>query len=164
MTRTEPITQARVEAIAASALCLLGWLLGAILRLNPAGRSARLAHWLERAERGVEHILFLKALARYGPPPQRRRHPRSAPPGFRRVGRSTNGFFRSARIRARKANAFMRVLALIDALARPERAVAYFLKQICKGLRLSALVAIAPPAFTFCSTASAIDGDFRDSS
>ncbi len=123
-----------------------GWLLGIILRIGATGRGARLKHMLSRAERGVECILFLKAVALYGPPPQRRRHPRSAPHGFRRVVRKSGSFFHSVNIRARKAKALDRVLALIDALTRPERAVAYFLKQICKGLRLSGLVPVAPPA------------------
>ncbi|MGQ0532251.1 MAG: hypothetical protein ACT4OF_06115 [Caulobacteraceae bacterium] len=140
------ITASRVEAYVASALRLLGWLLGVILRLNPAGRSVRLRHLLSRAERAVECILFLRAVALYGPPPQRKRHPRSAPNGFRRVASNRGSFFSSVKIRARKAGALARVIALIDALTRPERAVAYFLKQICKGLRLSRLIVVAPPA------------------
>jgi hypothetical protein len=44
-------------------------------------------------------------------------------------------------------------MALIDALAHPQSAVAYFLKQICAGLRGSALVAVAPPAHALESIA-----------
>jgi hypothetical protein len=35
---------------------------------------------------------------------------------------------------------------LIDALARPERAVAYYFKRICKGLHRSRLTPVAPAA------------------
>jgi hypothetical protein len=35
---------------------------------------------------------------------------------------------------------------LISALARPERAVAHFLKRLCRGLFLSRLIAAAPAA------------------
>ncbi len=132
MAQVQPlITARRVEAYAASAYRLLCWLLGVILRLNPAGRSVRLKHMLSRAELAVECILFLKAVAAYGPPPQRKHQPPSAPRGFRRIKHHRAPlFFRGAKIRARKAGAFARVIALIDALARPGRAVAYFLKQI----------------------------------
>jgi hypothetical protein len=140
------ITQTRVEAYAAAAPRLLGWLLGAILRLGLTGRSLRLQHMLCRAERAVESILFLQAVASYGPPPRVRHAPRAAPPGFRRVvGKRLALFFKRARVRSRGANALSRVLALIDALACPARAVAYFLKQLRKGLRLGRLVAAAPP-------------------
>ena len=150
MTQAQPIvTAASVEAYAASALRLLGWLLGAILRLAPAGRSVRLKALLSRAERAVESILLLEAVARCGLPPQRRRHPRFAANGFRYIeGRRLRLFFRGARVRARKAGPLARVLALIEALARPERAVAYFFKHLCKGLRLARLAPVAPPART----------------
>ena len=147
MTHAQPIiTASRVEAYVASALRLLGWLLGVILRIGARGRSVRLKHLLSRAELAVECIIFLKAVALYGPPPQRRRYPRSTPRGFRRAASSQRSFFRSVKIRARKSAPLARILALLDALAHPERAVAYFLKQICKGLRLSRLIPVAPSA------------------
>lgn len=142
------ITASRVEAYFASALRLLGWLLGAVLRGGWRGSGARLKHVLSRAELAVECILFLKAVTLYGPPPRGRApHPRSTPPGFRRVSTPPRRFFKRANIRAgRKAGALARVLALLDALTRPQRAVAYFFKRICKGLRLSRLVLAAPSA------------------
>jgi hypothetical protein len=165
MTHAQPIiTASRVEAYVASALRLLGWLLGVILRIGASGRGARLKHVLSRAERAVECILFLKAVALYGPPPQRRRHPRAAPHGFRRIVRKGGSFFRSVKIRAHKAGALTRVLALIDALTRPARAVAYFLKQICKGLRLAGLLPVAPPADAFAEGASFAVRPFADTS
>ncbi len=147
MTQAQPIiTASRVEAYVASALRLLGWLLGAILRIGARGRSVRLKRLLSRAELAVECILFLKAVALYGPPPQRRRHPRSTPRGFRRTTSDRRSFFRSVKIRACRSAPLARILALIDALTRPERAVAYFLRQICRGLRLSRLIPVAPSA------------------
>lgn len=141
------ITEHRAGAYVASALRLLSWLLNAILRAGLTGRSMRLQRLLNRAESAVEQTLFLKAVARYGPRPKLRHHPRAAPPpGIRRVARDGRSFFRSVKIRARTGSPLMRVLALIDALTRPERAIAYFLKQMRKGLRLSGLVVAAPPA------------------
>lgn len=140
------ITIASVEAYAASALRMLGWLLNVILRLNLQGRSVRLAHMLSRAEHAVECILFLKAVTLYGPPPRRSRHQRSTPPGFRRAKSNHRLFFKGAAIRAGKAaGALSRVIYLIDAIARPERAVAHFLKQLRQGLTLSRIVPSAPP-------------------
>jgi hypothetical protein len=141
-----PLNQTRVEAYVASALRFLGWLLGVILRLGATGRGAKLKHMLSRAERAVECILFLQAVVRFGPPPRPLRRARSTPRGFRRAsGQRFSLFFKGAKVRARKARALHRVLALFDALARPERAIAYFFKRICSGLRLSHLVAVAPP-------------------
>ncbi len=144
------ITESRVEAYVTSALRVLAWLTGVILRLNGAGRSLSLRRALSLAERGVECALFLKAVALHGPPPQRRRpHPRSTPKGFRLAASYSGSFFRSANIRARKAGPLARVLALVEALTKPERAVAYFFKQICKGLRRTRLVLVAPAAENF---------------
>jgi hypothetical protein len=54
--------------------------------------------------------------------------------------------FRGARIRARRANAVERVIALIEALMHPARAVAHFLKKIRNGLTASHLIPTAPPS------------------
>jgi len=165
VTQSKPlITTARVEAYAASALRLLCWLFGVLLRLGSSGRSARLKDLLSHAEGAVECILFLKAVALYGPPPQRRPHPRSAPPGFRRRTKNSRRFFKSAKIRARKAGPIARVIALLDALAHPEAAVGYFFKQICKGLRLSRLVAVAPPTLELASALLPPSAAFCDTS
>ncbi len=165
VTQSKPlITTARVEAYAASALRLLCWLFGALLRLGPSGRSASLKHLLSHTEGAVECILFLKAVALYGPPPQRGPHPRSMPRGFRRRTKNSRRFFKSAKIRARKAGPIARVIALFDALARPETAVGYFFKQICKGLRLSGLVAVAPPTLGIVCAPPAAAAAFCDTS
>jgi hypothetical protein len=149
MTQVQPIiTASRVEAYVASAWRVLGWLLRAVWRGGWKGCGARLKLALSRAELGVECLLFLQAVVLYGPPPPLRRpHPRSTPPGFRRVSTSQRLFFKRANIRAGKnAGALARVLALLNALAHPERAVAHFLKRIRKGSRLSRLVPVAPRA------------------
>lgn len=141
------ITQARVEAYFASAWRLLGWLLTAVLRGGWTGRGKRLKLLLSRAELAVEGILFLKAVSLYGPPPPPRKpHPRPTPPGFRRAFARGQLFYKSANIRAgKKAGALARVLALIEALAHSDRAVAHFFKRLCNGLRPAALVPVAPP-------------------
>jgi hypothetical protein len=146
MTQAQPIiTQARVEAYIASALRLLCWFAGHILRAGWRGRGSRLKRALNLLERAVECILYLQAIARYGPPPKQRRIPRAAPPGFRRVqNRRRALFFKGAKVRARKAHPLARVIALLEALTSPERAVAYFFKRLCNGLRLARLVATTP--------------------
>lgn len=148
MPQAQPIiTTVRVEAFIASAFRLLFWLMGAVMRRAPSDPPARLKTLLSFAEATVERLLFLKAVTLYGPLPQHKTHPTSTAPGFRRVRiRRARLFFRGAKIRARCASALCRVLALIDALTRPHRAVAYFLKQICNGLALTHHVAVAPPA------------------
>ncbi len=145
MTKCKPIAApSRVEAYVAAALCVLWWLAGAIMRGGFAGRSARLNRLLSRAESAVEYIVFLKAAAVRAPVMVRARTPRVAPPGFRRVeNRRLRLFFRNAGIRARRGNAFVRIAALIEALTRPECAVAYFTKRIINGLRVARLVLAA---------------------
>ncbi len=141
------ITQSRVEAFSASALRLVVWLFGAIVRFGWSDRGVRLREALNFAERLLERIIFIKAIAAHGPAPQRprTRRPRFAPPGFRRVATNQRFFYKGARIRARKAGALARVLALIEALTFPERAMRHFLRKIKKGLRLSRIVLVAPP-------------------
>jgi hypothetical protein len=165
MTPAKPIiTPDRAEACIASALRVLIWLLGLILRIGAQGRSARLTQILSRAELGVECTLFVKAMAMLGPVSPRRRHPRTVPAGFRRVGGDRRLFFKRARIRApRKAGPLARVLALFDAMARPERALAYFLKRLARGLYLTRLVAASPPADASRSLA-ALEPVFADTS
>jgi hypothetical protein len=143
-----PLTRQRIDAFHASALRWLGRLMRLILTLGTPGRGQRLRRFLTRIELEVECILFCEALLRYGPPPQRRRHPRPPPIGFRRTRHHRLAlFFKRAGVRARKQHALARVLRLFDVLAQPERFIAYFLKRLCKGLRMSALVASAPPAY-----------------
>jgi hypothetical protein len=140
------VTQIRVDAFAAAALRLLAWLLGAFLRFGLTGRRKRLNRVLNHAERAVERILFLHAVARSGPLKKKLRIPRSTPRGFRSGRTRYRLFFKSVCIRARGAGAFTRVMALIKALRRPERAIAHFLKRIRKGVRGPALVVAAPLA------------------
>jgi hypothetical protein len=140
------VTQTRVDAFAAAALRLLAWLLGALLRIGFTGRRKRLKRVLNHAERAVERILFLHAVARHGPLKKKPRIPRSTPRGFRSGRTRYRLFFRSVRIRGRNAGALTRVMALIEALRRPERAIAHFLKRIRKGVRGPRLVIAAPPA------------------
>lgn len=140
-----PITQTRVEAFTASALGFLSRLFWDVLRLGLTGRSARLRRLLSEAEHAVERILFLHAVVRYGPLPAKRQRHAFAPRGFQIAHSRGTLFFKRSAVRARKAGACARVLALITALLRPERAIAYFYKRICNGLRARRLIAVAPP-------------------
>jgi hypothetical protein len=149
-----PLTQDLLEALAASAVAWAVRLLGAVLHPNAARRRKRLAAFVARVERFVEHIIFLQAVRQAGPPPKRRHAPRSTPPGFRRVRRRPTLFWKIARIRAdRHMSLVDRLARLLGVLARPERFIARFLKHLCKGLRLSRLVPIAPPAAALASNA-----------
>ena len=140
------ITSASVEVFFTSALRLLNQLLGAVLHFGWRGRSTRLKRILSRAERSVECLLFLKAVSLYGPLPRKRTTPRIAPRGFRRTSGRGRLFFRSARIRAKRASALERVIALIIALLDPERAVRHFLKRLANGLSFTRLVTTTPPS------------------
>lgn len=122
------------------------WVFGVIVRLGLTGRSKKLGDVLRHAERAVELSLFLNAVALIGPMQRKKHRHFAAPPGAR-IARSTGAlFYKRANIRARKANAIERIFALIDALQRPERAIAYFLKRIAKGLRSRRLTIAAPIA------------------
>jgi hypothetical protein len=140
------VTHVRVDAFAAAALRLLVWLLGALVRAGFGGRRRRFNRVLSTAERAVERILFLHAVARFGSPKKKLRIPFSTPPGFRAGRTRYRLFFKSVRIRARGAGALTRVMALIETLRRPERAIAHFLKRVRKGLRGPRLLIAAPPA------------------
>jgi hypothetical protein len=159
-----PLTRQRIDAFHASALRWLGWLMRLILTLGTPGRGKRIRRFLTRIELEVECILFCEALLRYGPPPRRKRHPRPAPTGYRRTRHHRLAlFFKRAGVRARGQNALARVLRLFEVLAKPERFVAYFLKRLAKGLRISALVAACPSAEALALGASA-PAAFADSS
>ena len=134
-------------------LRLLSEVFGSILRFGWQGRSVRLHRMLCRVERAVECLLFLKAVALHPTPARKRRAPRFAPRGFRRTTSRGRLFFRGAHIRAKKANALVRIMALIEALMHPARAVRHFLKKLRRGLRSGLLVPTAPPSETLMRAA-----------
>jgi hypothetical protein len=147
-----PLTQDLLDAFIASAVAWAVRLLGVVTRHGSQRRRRTLTAFVRRAERFVEHILFLKAVHAFGPPPPRRRAPRSTPPGFRRTQRRLTLFWKIARVRApRGASLIDRLTQLLHALANPAPYVARFTKQLCKGLRLSRLVPCAPPALTLAA-------------
>lgn len=158
------ITESRAEAFTASALGFVCWLFGVIVKLGLTGRSKKLRDVLRFAERAVEYTLFLHAVARFGPLPKRRHRPPSTPPGFRAAPPTLKLFYKRANIRARKASAIDRVFALIEALQNPERAIAYFLKRIVKGLRGWRLVIVAPVADALFSAFAPSPQEAHDSS
>jgi hypothetical protein len=159
-----PLTKDLIEAFAASAVAWAVRLLGAVLHPRAERRHGVLTRFVRRIERFVEHIIFLKAVDRAGPPPQRRHAPRSTPPGFRRVQRRLSLFWKIARIRApRGASLADRLARLLAVLARPGRYIARFLKELCKGLRLSRLIPLAPPEQTLAADAPRATA-FADSS
>jgi hypothetical protein len=149
------ITESRAEAFAASAWRFVCWLFGVIATLGLTGQSRKLRDILRFAERAVEDTLFLHAVARLRALPRKKRRPASAPPGFRIAPTTFKLFYKRANIRARKASAIDRILALMDALQNPERAIAYFLKRVAKGLRGRRLVIAAPFAEAVSSAAAA---------
>jgi hypothetical protein len=141
------LTETRVEAFTASALRFVCWVFGLIARHGFSGQSRKLRDMMRFAERAVEGTLFLHAVARFGPLPRRKPpRPPSATRGFRVALSRGQLFYKRANIRARKAHIIDRVFALLDALQNPERAIAYFLKRIRKGLRARRIVIAAPIA------------------
>ena len=145
-----PLSHDLLDAFTASALDWLGWLLGVILRFAAPSRSRSLKRWVERLEREVEAIIFLKAALRIGLPEGRRApaRPPGAPAGFRRLlfPYRRRLLFKSARICDRRLDLRRRVLAAIAALAHPERYIARFAARIARGLCASGLIAAAPAA------------------
>ncbi len=110
--RAPTVTSASVEVFFTSALRWLSEVFGLIVRFGWQGRSARLDRMLFRAERTVECLLFLKAVALHAPPAKKRNlAPRFAPRGFRRVTSRGRLLFRGARVRAKKASALDRAMA-----------------------------------------------------
>jgi hypothetical protein len=165
--RTRPsLSQARLEAYAASAVAWLVRLLGVLIDPSAPRRRRRLLDFVRRGERWVECIIFLQAVRAFGPPPQRRRAPpRAAPPGFRRKRRTPQRVWKLARIRAdRRASLVDRIAQLLTALANPAPYRARFTAQLCKGLRLSALVPYAPPPLSLAAAAPCAPVAFADSS
>lgn len=140
------LNETRAEAYTASALRFVCWLFGVLARWGFSGCSQKLRDTLRHAERAVEFTLFLHAVARLGPLPNRKPRPASAPRGFRVTTSRGQLLYKRANIRVRKASALDRIFALLDALQHPERAIAYFLKRIRKGLRSRHLVIAAPIA------------------
>jgi hypothetical protein len=144
------------EALAASALDWLGWLMGVILRFAAPQRSRKLLRLVQAWERNVEVTIFLMALERLRPPPRTRALPVNAAPGFRRsaVKRRRRLLFKHARIADRRLPLYQRVLRLVAALARPEPYVARFIARLRKRLRATTIVAAALPAQSCASLAS----------
>jgi hypothetical protein len=137
-----------VDAFAASALLWLAWLAAVCLKLGAPQRSRTLRRHVCALERAVEAIVLLMATLRLRPPPQRRRHPRSAPAGFHRrpFKRNCRLLMKHARICDRRLSLLQRVERLIEALADPERFIARFIARLRRGLIGSRLLIVAPAA------------------
>jgi hypothetical protein len=160
-------TQAELQALDASILRLLVWLVGVIARLGAPRRSKLLHRIVRLCERNTEAVVFDMAAARWAPPAFFRRAGRrkaSAPPGFRVKRIKGYGFFNHARVRlGAEAGFAARVLRLIDVLADPEPCLARALKVIAVGRTRTRLVAAAPPADPMRTPAFAATA-FADSS
>jgi hypothetical protein len=164
MTQALPLpTKPPIEALAASAVVWLVRLLGVLVAPGAERRRRGLRRFLDHIERAVECIIFLWAVERLGPRPRKRRRPRSVPPGFRRAMGSRRLFWKSARIRARGADALARVSRLLEVLARPAPYIARFLRRLLRGVAFSRLVPCAPPAHA-CASLARPDAAFADSS
>jgi hypothetical protein len=160
-----PLTKHLLQAFAAHAIAWAVRLLGVLFDPSAPRRQRRLVRFVRVLERFVEYILFLEAVHAFGPLPKRRARPLSAPPGFRRVGRRLTLFWKIARIRAaRRASLIDRVARLLSVLADPAPYIARFTKHLCKGLRLTRLVASAPTALAFASVNDASPVTYTDTS
>ena len=155
--------QHEIDAFVAPCFALIGWLFQLMLRLGAPRRSKRLRRAVEWAERCVQHLIFLQAFARLPLPALKTRHPLNTPLGFRRARRDRHLIFRYARVALREASFTQRIGRLIAVLANPERYIARFVALMTRGLRPGALIAVAPPAWSFAS-AAAPPPSFTDSS
>jgi hypothetical protein len=156
--------QIRPEALVASARLWLFRVAAALIEVFEGFLSGALKRELRRqiahAERGVEAIVFLLAMARIVKyvPPRGATRPATAPFGFRRVrtrGGEMRRFTHGAFSGARTGNLSQRVRRMLAVLANPARAIARMTKRIYRGLQRARLIAIAPPELTFASSASA---------
>ena len=157
-----PLTKVWIDALAASAVAWALRLLCVLFRPG-AERRARLLRFVQKLERHVENIIFLKAAMRMGPPPRRPPHPAPRTPGFRSRRGSVRRFFKSARIRARNATMVGRVARLIAALIDNEAYIAHYMRRMTRGLWFGGMVACAPPAILLAADAPRACA-FRDSS
>ena len=158
-----PLTKDLLEALAASAIAWAVRLLGVLTAPGAERRRRLMRRFLNHIERAVECIIFLKALARFGPVPRKSRRPRSLPPGFRRTMGSRRLFWKSAGIRARGAHALARVARLLEALANPEPYIARFMRRLTNGVNFFHLIPCAPPAAA-CASLARPDVRYADSS
>lgn len=149
----QPLAKDRIEALVASAVDWLVRLLGVLLSQRATRRRRLLHRLVQRAERGVEGILYLdahrhffEALGCTGPRPRATARPHSIAPGFRRTRGRMRLFFKSARIRLRKASLIARVTHLIEALIYRALYVMHFMVRMARGLCFSHIVPCAPPA------------------
>ena len=74
-----PLTKDLIDAFAASAVAWAVRLLSVLFAPSAARRQRLLRRFVNHLECCVEAIIFLKAVRRFGPPPQRR--PRRQPTG-----------------------------------------------------------------------------------
>jgi hypothetical protein len=149
-----PLTKDLIDAFAASAVAWAVRLLSVLFAPSAARRQRLLRRFVNHLERCVEAIIFLKAVRRFGPPPQRRpRRPRSTAPGFRRTRGGLHLFLKSARMRARNASLIERVARLLEALAHSGRYVAHYMKRLAAGLHFGGLIPCAPPVVALAADA-----------
>lgn len=138
------ISDQRLAQFRASAFAWMGWLLQIALCIGAFSKSRRLRRMVQRAERWVACYCFVLAVQGAASPRARRHHPRSAPPGFRRVRGNIRLLLKSARIHCRSGNLAARLASLSIALADPGPYVAHFAKRIAAGLIGAHLVAATP--------------------
>jgi hypothetical protein len=153
-----------IEAFAASAALWLMWLMSVVAALGAPRRSRRLHRFVQMCERGVESIILLTAMQRFGLLPRRRNTIPNVRPGFRRQRGAMRLFRKSARIRARgRATLYARIARLIEVMANPERYIAHFLRRLTRGLPGFRPLAAHPPAVA-CATLASPRAAFADSS
>jgi hypothetical protein len=163
-----PLTKDTIEAFAASAFALAVRLLLLLFSPRSARRARPLHLFVQRLERRVECIMFLKAALRtrlgeaeaslrrslVGPTSRRPRPRRdSLAPGFRRTRGSLRHLLKSARVRARNTTPIGRLFHLLAALADGEAYIAHFMARLARGLRFGGIVAVAPPGIAFAAEA-----------
>lgn len=174
MTNSAPsLTPSRIEALvrlAQGALMVAASMLLALAERANGRHRRPLKPFVTRLERTFWRWLFLSAVLRVPEPLRARsnRRPRSAPHGFARARVKGCAFFRTMRTRLHDRDLAARLRCLHAIVRNPERAVARLTKRLetiaLNGLKLTRLIAIAPPALTHSTSAIAPAPALADSS
>ncbi|MCL4714208.1 MAG: hypothetical protein KJZ75_04830 [Hyphomonadaceae bacterium] len=157
------MTRDRIDALAAAIWACVRRLIWLALFYPLAGRKRAMRRQVRRFEYLVECLLVLRADRLVRPPPGRPRH-RFAPTGFRRVQSSGRLLMRLARIRLRRGSLLARLVRLVRVLRAPERYIARFVRRMRRGVCVTHLVPVAPPARRFTIRAAPALPALADSS
>lgn len=144
MTSPFILSQQHIAHLREAALMWIIWLLGVITRIGPLSRARRLRRFVAEYERFAERLVFVLAARRLYRPSRKVLRHASVQRGFRHKRVSRRLLFKSARIRAKGADLWVRIQRVRDVLTDPERYVIAFMRKLRRGLRRFRIVLTAP--------------------